>query len=45
MLPLSHGKLINPEIVRHIARADDFAEVSLASGFAAAALRLSPVPQ
>jgi pimeloyl-ACP methyl ester carboxylesterase len=45
MLPLSHGKLINPEIVRHIARTDDFAQASLASGFAAAALRLSPVPQ
>ena len=24
MLPLSHGKLINPEILRHIARADGF---------------------
>ena len=45
MLPLSHGKLINPEIVRHIARADDFAQASLASRLAAAALRLSPVPQ
>jgi pimeloyl-ACP methyl ester carboxylesterase len=45
MLPLSHAKLINPEIIRHIARADDFAQASLASGFAAAAFRLSPVPQ
>ena len=45
MLPLSHGKLINPEIVRHIARTDDFAQASPASRFAAAALRLSPVPQ
>jgi pimeloyl-ACP methyl ester carboxylesterase len=45
MLPLSHGKLINPEIVRHIARAEDFAQASLASRFAAAALRLSPVPE
>jgi pimeloyl-ACP methyl ester carboxylesterase len=44
MLPLSHGKLINPEIVRHIARTDDFAQASLASRFAAAALRLSPLP-
>lgn len=45
MLPLSHGKLINPEIVRHFTRTEDFAQASLASGFAAAALRLSPVPQ
>jgi len=45
MLPLSHGKLINPEIVRHIARTDDFAQASLASRFAAAAFRLSPVPE
>jgi len=35
MLPVSHAKLINPEIVRHISRADDFAEISLASGPAA----------
>jgi pimeloyl-ACP methyl ester carboxylesterase len=32
MLPVSHGKLINPEIVRHISRADDLAEISLVSG-------------
>ena len=43
MLPLSHGKLINPEIVRHIARTDDFAQASPASRFTAAALRLSPL--
>jgi len=43
MIPLSHGKLINPEIVRHIARTDDFAQASLATGFAAGAFRLSPV--
>ena len=42
MMPLSHGKLINPEIVRHIARTEDFAQASLACGFAAAALPLSP---
>ena len=36
MLPLSHAKLINPEIARHIARADDLAEVSLACDLATA---------
>jgi pimeloyl-ACP methyl ester carboxylesterase len=34
MLPLTHAKLVNPEIAAHIARADDLAGVSLASGFA-----------
>jgi pimeloyl-ACP methyl ester carboxylesterase len=38
MLPVSHAKLINPEIARHIWRADDLAEISLASGLDAAAL-------
>jgi pimeloyl-ACP methyl ester carboxylesterase len=37
MLPVSHAKLINPEIVRHISRAYDLAEISLASGLDAAA--------
>jgi hypothetical protein len=37
MLPVSHATLINPEIVRHISRAHDRAEVSLASGLDAAA--------
>jgi len=37
MLPVSHAKLINAEIVRHISRADDLAEVSLASGLDATA--------
>jgi len=37
MLPVSHAKLINPEIVRHISRADDLAKISLASGLDAAA--------
>jgi pimeloyl-ACP methyl ester carboxylesterase len=31
MLPLSHARLINPDIVRHIASVDDLARVSLAS--------------
>jgi pimeloyl-ACP methyl ester carboxylesterase len=31
MLPLSHAKQVNPDIVRHIASADDLARVSLAS--------------
>jgi pimeloyl-ACP methyl ester carboxylesterase len=31
MLPMSHSKTINPDIVGHIALADDFAEVLLAS--------------
>lgn len=38
MLPVSHANLINPEIVRHILRADDLAEISLASGLDATAL-------
>jgi pimeloyl-ACP methyl ester carboxylesterase len=32
MLPMTHAAVINPEIVRHIARADEMAEVSLAAG-------------
>ena len=31
MLPISHGRIVNPDIVRHIVLADDFAEVLLAS--------------
>ena len=31
MLPLTHGKLVNPLILAHISRADDLASVSLAS--------------
>jgi len=31
MLPISHGKVINPDIVRHIVLSDDFAGVLLAS--------------
>ena len=38
LLPVSHANLINPEIVRHILRADDLAEISLASGLDATAL-------
>jgi pimeloyl-ACP methyl ester carboxylesterase len=30
MLPISHAAVINPHIVRHIARADEFANLSLA---------------
>jgi pimeloyl-ACP methyl ester carboxylesterase len=32
MLPISHAAAINPEIARHIARADQFATLSLAPG-------------
>ena len=32
MLPLTHARQINPQIVAHVARADDLAMVSLASG-------------
>lgn len=32
MLPLTHARQINPQIVDHIARAEDLAEVTLASG-------------
>jgi pimeloyl-ACP methyl ester carboxylesterase len=31
MLPISHARIINPDVVRHIVLADDFAEVLLAS--------------
>jgi len=30
MLPISHAAMINPDIARHIARADEFASLSLA---------------
>lgn len=32
MLPLTHARQINPQVVAHVARADDLAMVSLASG-------------
>jgi pimeloyl-ACP methyl ester carboxylesterase len=32
MLPTSHAAAINPDIVRHIARADELASLSLAPG-------------
>lgn len=32
MLPLTHARQINPQIVDHLARAEDLAEVTLASG-------------
>jgi pimeloyl-ACP methyl ester carboxylesterase len=32
MLPLTHARQINPQIVAHIARADDLAEVTLVTG-------------
>ena len=32
MLPISHAATINPDIARHIARADEFANLSLALG-------------
>jgi len=41
MMPFSHAKLINPEIARHIAHADDLAEISLASGLEAGARELT----
>ena len=43
MMPFSHAKLINPEIVRHIAHADDLAEISLASGLEAGAGELTRI--
>jgi pimeloyl-ACP methyl ester carboxylesterase len=39
MMTVSHARLINPEIARHIARTDDFAEISLASRLETAARR------
>ena len=36
MLPISHAATINPDIARHIARADEFAGLSLALGEASA---------
>jgi pimeloyl-ACP methyl ester carboxylesterase len=41
MMPISHARLINPEIIRHIARADDLAGISLASGLEAGAGELT----
>jgi pimeloyl-ACP methyl ester carboxylesterase len=41
MLPVSHGRLINPEIARHIAHADDLAEISPVSGLKAGAAELA----
>jgi len=49
MLPLTHARLINPQIVAHIARADDLARLSLASEFVpddwAAGRELGPAPK
>lgn len=41
MMPFSHAKLINPEIARHIAHADDLAEISLASSLEAGTAELT----
>jgi pimeloyl-ACP methyl ester carboxylesterase len=41
MMPFSHAKLINTEIARHIAHADDLAEISLASSLEAGAAELT----
>jgi pimeloyl-ACP methyl ester carboxylesterase len=43
MMPMSHAKLINPEIIRHIAHADDLAEISLASSMEAGAGELTRI--
>jgi pimeloyl-ACP methyl ester carboxylesterase len=43
MMPMSHAKLINPEIARHIAHADDLAEIPLASGLKAGAGELTRI--
>jgi pimeloyl-ACP methyl ester carboxylesterase len=43
MMPFSHAKLINPEIIRHIAHADDLAEISLASSLEAGAGELTRI--
>jgi len=32
MMPLTHARQINPQISAHIARADDLARITLASG-------------
>ena len=49
MLPLTHSRQINPQIVAHIARADDLATVSLATGLGpdgrAAHRELGPAPK
>jgi pimeloyl-ACP methyl ester carboxylesterase len=47
MLPLTHARQINPQISAHIARADDLAGVTLASGLGpwAATRELGPAPR
>jgi pimeloyl-ACP methyl ester carboxylesterase len=45
MLPITHAKMINPEIAGHIELADDFASVLLAAPPAAAGLARSNRPQ
>jgi pimeloyl-ACP methyl ester carboxylesterase len=40
MLPISHAATINPDIARHIARADEFANLSLALGSSPLELKL-----
>jgi pimeloyl-ACP methyl ester carboxylesterase len=40
MLPISHAATINPDIARHIARADEFANLSLALGSSLLELKL-----
>jgi pimeloyl-ACP methyl ester carboxylesterase len=43
MMPFSHAKLINPEIIGHIAHADDLAGISLASSLEAGAGELTRI--
>ena len=43
MMPFSHAKLINPEIIRHIAHADELAEIPLASGLETGADELTRI--
>lgn len=45
MMTVSHARLINSEIARHIARADDFAEISLGSYLETAARRRIREPE
>lgn len=47
MLPLTHARQINPKISAHIARADDLAGITLASGLGpwAAYRKLGPAPK
>ena len=44
MLPISHAKLINTDIIKHIELADDFAKVLLASPPGAAGARRTREP-